>query len=1164
MVSNQEKIGGKFFYQSEPLIARLRGIIRDYPEGVGILKELIQNADDAKATKVEIILDWRIHQFKNLPDNRMEKLMGPAILVYNNQVFRDQDFESIKSLGQSKKSQDLQKTGRFGVGFNAIYHVTDFPSFISRQSLIFFDPHGAAIPGTSRQEPGREWNVAAEKWYEQYPDFMKVYEAGGLLFGTEDFQGTLFRLPLRTEIQAKNSEIRKQAFTESNVRELIEELVKSGEEILLFLKSIVEIRVYEILADGNGEKLEVLSIVTQNVSEVEAARNKLLSAIPDDVNSLVQQCQNNPTGLVEISYRHNIETVMAERTINSIWRIVGIIRTDGEGELEKVIQAMYESQEKVIPWSGAAARISSSSSDGNVREVKGKIYCFLPLPLESELPIHINGFFNLNSSRDNLSSDSGQTGKDRPRAVWNYLLMRHVVAHAYANLITTLVEDIGKYQPQKFYDFFPTIKVTTSKALEELYIFVIRLLYQRNVIQSGVEYLEAKEESRKQAIATKKWITPAQIKILPKSWHRKLVAPLSADEIDISEPRIPDKILSAFAEAGCRIPEFKPADLRNHLRMNQSLGLPLKNAPKASLKHRQWVIDMLGYCVEDNYQDLQGLPLAILANNSLQVFGYGSINPIFIPTSEIQREIFADYPEWFLHSDLCQGINLYRKEGVSYMNTTEVARNLTNIVDSTQWRPTGENLPNEKWLILVYRYFTRENLPVDELNKIPLVPGNDDHLYRGGLVETPLLCRDNIDEKIIAAIKYFGVNLIEASKELEEAIFKFFDRHPETLIWKVTAPDVLDSLYAIYESQGLPIYQEQHYTTLLNYLADSTWLNGDKKYSPARKEKLRQLPIYLTVTDEIVSLNEENIYLPAEGYQPPEFIENFRLLKLGLTEYDWLPLFKFLGVPILSRARLITDCLLPEYPTLAHEEQLIVLTWIRDNFGKVQTELELETSSQNFDKFKQQIKSASLVRCTDGRLRSIESIYSPEIEIVPQIMGNKTAIPDMNFYSDKPGEWLNFFAELGMKKIMTAADLLNSIDNLIQKANRFGVDSVSESLLNIFDYILDNWEDVKSEKLLQNLQAKYWLPAQRNPEVLSQYAAALIPEPKLYRSQDLCLIEEAHLVASQKPIFAGKFAVKSQLLKAKIRHELGFLPVEANIVLDHFETIIGNWENDQK
>lgn len=32
-------ITGTSFYQFEPLIARLRGIIRDYPEGVGIIKE---------------------------------------------------------------------------------------------------------------------------------------------------------------------------------------------------------------------------------------------------------------------------------------------------------------------------------------------------------------------------------------------------------------------------------------------------------------------------------------------------------------------------------------------------------------------------------------------------------------------------------------------------------------------------------------------------------------------------------------------------------------------------------------------------------------------------------------------------------------------------------------------------------------------------------------------------------------------------------------------------------------------------------------------------------------------------------------------------------------------------------------------------------------------
>jgi sacsin len=37
------------FEPYEPLTVRLRGILTEYPHGVSILKELIQNADDAGA-----------------------------------------------------------------------------------------------------------------------------------------------------------------------------------------------------------------------------------------------------------------------------------------------------------------------------------------------------------------------------------------------------------------------------------------------------------------------------------------------------------------------------------------------------------------------------------------------------------------------------------------------------------------------------------------------------------------------------------------------------------------------------------------------------------------------------------------------------------------------------------------------------------------------------------------------------------------------------------------------------------------------------------------------------------------------------------------------------------------------------------------------------------
>ena len=239
---------GKSFYQREPLTTRLKNLIHDYPEGIGIIKELVQNADDAGASCIHITFDWRTHSCINLPDIGMSKLMGAAMLVYNDSVFSDEDFNNIQSLGEGGKKKTLWKTGRFGVGFNSVYHVTDYPSFISCDRIVFFDPHAsdveaaphaAAFQGLTQGEPGRSWSL--EEWWKEHSDFMKVYEAGGIQHGDTNFKGTLFRLPLRTEEHAKHSKIHSQAFTQSkNIKPLIDDLAKVGEE---FVRIQVRMRV---------------------------------------------------------------------------------------------------------------------------------------------------------------------------------------------------------------------------------------------------------------------------------------------------------------------------------------------------------------------------------------------------------------------------------------------------------------------------------------------------------------------------------------------------------------------------------------------------------------------------------------------------------------------------------------------------------------------------------------------------------------------------------------------------------------------------------------------------------------------------------------------------------------------------------------------------------
>ena len=43
------------------------------------------------------------------------------------------------------------QTGKFGLGFNAVYHFTDLPSFVSGEYLVCFDPHAKFLPGATIQ-----------------------------------------------------------------------------------------------------------------------------------------------------------------------------------------------------------------------------------------------------------------------------------------------------------------------------------------------------------------------------------------------------------------------------------------------------------------------------------------------------------------------------------------------------------------------------------------------------------------------------------------------------------------------------------------------------------------------------------------------------------------------------------------------------------------------------------------------------------------------------------------------------------------------------------------------------------------------------------------------------------------------------------------------------
>ncbi|CAB4042302.1 sacsin isoform X1, partial [Paramuricea clavata] len=115
----------KPFGQKEPpLTDQIVNILGRYPDGGQILKELIQNADDAGAKEVKFLYDGRSFGKKYLATEHLQKYQGPALYTFNDAIFKPEDWEGIQNLMRSNKKSDLLKVGRFGIGFNSVYHIT--------------------------------------------------------------------------------------------------------------------------------------------------------------------------------------------------------------------------------------------------------------------------------------------------------------------------------------------------------------------------------------------------------------------------------------------------------------------------------------------------------------------------------------------------------------------------------------------------------------------------------------------------------------------------------------------------------------------------------------------------------------------------------------------------------------------------------------------------------------------------------------------------------------------------------------------------------------------------------------------------------------------------------------------------------------------------------
>lgn len=741
---------GSEFGQKEKLTSRIKSILSAYPSEKEMLKELLQNADDAKATEIFFIYDPRTHPTDRVFDDKWIPMQGPALCVYNNQPFTEDDVRGIQNLGRGTKEANPGKTGQYGIGFNSVYHITDCPSFISNSDILcIFDPHAQYAPGATSASPGRMFRDLDSDFRSQFSDVLNLYL--GAHFKLE--RSTMFRFPIRSTEMAKTSEISSLPASDRMVQNLLDKLKTDGAELLMFLNHMEKISICEI--DQSSGQPKVIYSVTARISDGDRLKRKQFHA--SVIDSVIKKKQLSAIPVQQITYSMDILDTDGNSTT---WMICN---RSGFPNMENVSKGLVSAHKNeditLFPRGGVAACVSHNYKKPH------RAFCFLPLSLETGLPFHVNGHFALDSARRNLWRDDNGVGV---RSDWNNNLMTLLIAPACVELLIQLKR---RYFPgpdptmtilqgtplhmvkdtlRKYLFFFPAnrldiqpdwyclVKAVYSCIHSDLkrLLPVVRAAHSENSDMHSVIYiLWVNTSTAKKSRAYFDNLLQDELQHLKNVEYnitsRKSVAEnvyrLKTLLLDIGFNLIHScdetaNLYTCLEATGIPVSYVTPKDVRNFLYTFSSpdttchigkLPCRIQHSHFKLLHNLKLLVD---YCFKDVDVDevkIEGLPLLITMDNMLQVFD--SKRPKFLT---LHHELISSRKELFINTLFMRYSNLLLKEGIAKnFDISSFGDLLGSVLPReyqtkvpVKWRDT---FASESWLKNVWNFIS-ENIAIKE------------------------------------------------------------------------------------------------------------------------------------------------------------------------------------------------------------------------------------------------------------------------------------------------------------------------------------------------------------------------------------------------------------------------------------------------------------------
>ena len=458
-VLDAEELMFEQYGQHEPLTTRLNRLLEDYRDGFAIPKELLQNADDAGAKEIKFLYDERQNKDAqtSLLAPGMRGFQGPALWVYNDAIFTDEDFINLTKLHGATKKEKADKIGKFGLGFNSVYNLTDLPSLVSNESMVLLDPHtshlGEHISNPSR--PGIKLKLTNKTALKLYQDQWKPYNGIFNLSldpnnSTDRFDGTLFRFPLRTAKQAMQSEVKGLAYDNREMKKFVCKLLEGAGRLLLFTQNVSRLSIYH-LSDNNNPATDMTEIFSmEKAITVQRPLSSQRISKEEGLNILTKAAEMVKTGKRPAKELLYYAVVEVERLLSQSARLFVNDFNSFQSKDTWLFTSHIDSGDcfdfavksaGLNPSVSVAMQLLSESNKSRPVPLeydadKGYIFCHVPLPITTDFPVHLNGSFAVTANRQALqeiSEDDKESDMQGPR--WNRLLMQGPVAKAYLSTL---------------------------------------------------------------------------------------------------------------------------------------------------------------------------------------------------------------------------------------------------------------------------------------------------------------------------------------------------------------------------------------------------------------------------------------------------------------------------------------------------------------------------------------------------------------------------------------------------------------------------------------------------------------------------------------------------------------------------------------------------------